>query len=100
MLHFVGAFIFLLVFVWHFTQAASRLPGAKGFGWFFKFLTFWGWTIQTFQYIFVALCSITSPVRLLVTTKQLLQVKRRGAELQLLGCQHSLAQCLNGCVLS
>ena len=96
MLHFVGAFIFLLVFVWHFTQAASRLPGAKGFGWFFKFLTFWGWTIQTFQYIFVALCSITSPVRLLPAAHLLnVMSKRRSAELQLHGCQHSMAKCLH-----
>jgi FAR-17a/AIG1-like protein len=51
--HLAGAIFTLSVFFWHLTPAAAKLPGAKAFGWFFKFLTFWGWTLQTLQY---ALC--------------------------------------------
>lgn len=63
MLHLAGAFAFLLVFVWHFSPTAAMLPGATGFGWFFKFLTFWGLTLQTVQYTLTALFLITPPVR-------------------------------------
>jgi hypothetical protein len=53
-----------MVFIWHFSPAAAKLPGAKGFGWFYKFLTFWGWSIQTLQYNACTLLLMTSPVRL------------------------------------
>jgi FAR-17a/AIG1-like protein len=66
--HFAGGFLCLLVFIWHFSEAAARLPGARGFGWFFKYLTFWGWTLQTVQYNLTALFTITSPVRPLLST--------------------------------
>ena len=62
LLHIAGGGLFLLVWLWHLTQPASRLPGAKGWGWFFKFLTFWSWTLQTLQYNTVTLFSITPPV--------------------------------------
>lgn len=38
---------FARVWLWHFTPAASQLPGAIGFGWFFRFLTFFSYTLQT-----------------------------------------------------
>uniref|UniRef100_A0A7S1SPC0 Uncharacterized protein n=1 Tax=Tetraselmis chuii TaxID=63592 RepID=A0A7S1SPC0_9CHLO len=38
---------FMKVWLWHFTEAAKVLPGATGFGWFFRYLTFFGFTIQT-----------------------------------------------------
>ena len=61
--HLAGAMVCIFVWLWHFTPAAARLPGAMGFGWFFKFLTFWGWTLQTLQYCYCALFSVTTPVR-------------------------------------
>jgi hypothetical protein len=33
LLHIGGGFLFMLVWVWHLSQPASRLPGAQGFGW-------------------------------------------------------------------
>lgn len=38
---------FARVWAWHLTPAAAYLPGARGFGWFFRYLTFWSFTLQT-----------------------------------------------------
>lgn len=38
---------FARVWLWHLTPAASGLPGAHGFGWFLRFLTFYSYTLQT-----------------------------------------------------
>jgi hypothetical protein len=46
-LHTAAAAWFLRVWLWHLTPAASVLPGAHGFGWFVRFLTFYSFTIQT-----------------------------------------------------
>jgi hypothetical protein len=35
------------VWAWHWTPAAQGLPGASGFGWFFRYLTFYSYTAQT-----------------------------------------------------
>ena len=40
---------YLWVWLWHFTPAAVHLPGASGFGWFFKYLTFYSYTFQMVQ---------------------------------------------------
>jgi len=37
------------VWVWHTSPAASALPGGTGFGWFFRYLTFWSYTFQLLQ---------------------------------------------------
>jgi len=37
------------VWVWHTTPAALVLPGSSGFGWFFRYLTFWSYTLQLLQ---------------------------------------------------
>lgn len=37
------------VWVWHTTPAALALPGSSGFGWFFRYLTFWSYTLQLLQ---------------------------------------------------
>lgn len=41
------AWSFGRVWLWHFSEPASHLPGAEGFGWFFRYLTFCSYTIQT-----------------------------------------------------
>lgn len=37
------------VWFWHTEPPAHVLPGAKGWGWFFRYLTFYGFTVQTVQ---------------------------------------------------
>jgi hypothetical protein len=37
---------YISVWAWHVTPAASYLPGASGFGWFFRYLTFYSFTLQ------------------------------------------------------
>lgn len=48
MVHTVAFAWFARVWLWHLTPAAAGLPGAQGFGWFIRFLTFWSFTLQTF----------------------------------------------------
>ncbi|KAK9847273.1 hypothetical protein WJX84_010457 [Apatococcus fuscideae] len=44
--HALGFLFYVRVFLWHFSARAQQLPGAIGFGWFFRYLTFCSWTIQ------------------------------------------------------
>lgn len=46
--HTVAFVWFARVWLWHLTPAASGLPGAQGWGWFLRFLTFYSYTLQTF----------------------------------------------------
>lgn len=47
--HAVAFSWFAFVWCWHLTPAAAQLPGNAGFGWFFRFLTFYSFTLQTLQ---------------------------------------------------
>jgi hypothetical protein len=47
--HLVAFGWFSFVWLWHLTPAASQLPGNFGFGWFFRFLTFYSFSLQTLQ---------------------------------------------------
>ena len=47
--HLVAFCWFSFVWLWHLTPAASQLPGNFGFGWFFRFLTFYSFSLQTLQ---------------------------------------------------
>lgn len=47
--HLVAFMWFSFVWLWHLTPAASQLPGNFGFGWFFRFLTFYSFSLQTLQ---------------------------------------------------
>jgi hypothetical protein len=47
--HFIAFLLYLRVWVWHTTPAALVLPGSRGFGWFFRYLTFWSYTLQLAQ---------------------------------------------------
>lgn len=51
---------FASVWGWHFSPEASKLPGAQGFGWFFKFLTFYTYTLQT---LLLGLCVLEGFIR-------------------------------------
>jgi hypothetical protein len=47
--HAVAFSWFAFVWFWHLTPAAAQLPGNQGFGWFFRFLTFYSFSLQTLQ---------------------------------------------------
>ncbi|KDD74190.1 hypothetical protein H632_c1501p1 [Helicosporidium sp. ATCC 50920] len=46
------------VWLWHLSPAGSSFPGAKGFGWYFRFLTFWSLTLQLASFGLAALDSL------------------------------------------
>lgn len=48
-MHLVAFAWFSFVWLWHLTPGAAQLPGNFGFGWFFRFLTFYSFTLQTLQ---------------------------------------------------
>ncbi|MEW5315806.1 MAG: hypothetical protein WDW38_007211 [Sanguina aurantia] len=45
----------LRVWLWHTSEAALVLPGSRGFGWFFRYLTFYSFTLQLAQ---LCLCTV------------------------------------------
>lgn len=45
--HLCAFLWFSRVWAWHLGAQASKLPGSKGFGWFFRYLTFCSFTAQT-----------------------------------------------------
>lgn len=47
--HLLAFLWYTRVWTWHFTPDAAMLPGARGFGWFFKYLTFYSYTLQLLQ---------------------------------------------------
>lgn len=48
-MHVIAFAWFAFVWTWHLTPAAAGLPGNHGFGWFFRFLTFYSFSLQTLQ---------------------------------------------------
>ena len=57
--HLVVFAKYFRVWTWHFGSAASVLPGANAFGWFFRFLTFWSYTAQAIQFGIIVLAHFT-----------------------------------------
>lgn len=51
--------LYVRTWVWHTTAAAAVLPGAHGFGWFFRYLTFCSYTLQLIQLVFCCLAHLT-----------------------------------------
>lgn len=51
------------VWGWHITPQAQNHPGSKGFGWFFRYLTFYSFTLQSATLGLSALNDVTRPVR-------------------------------------
>lgn len=58
--HSIAFSYFLRVWLWHCTSAAAVLPGASGFGWFFRYLTFCSFTLQTIQLFFCTMDDLTT----------------------------------------
>lgn len=48
-LHGAAGTCFLYVWLWHMSPAAALLKGASEYGWFFRYLTFCSFTMQTIQ---------------------------------------------------
>ncbi|PRW20871.1 Leucine Rich Repeat isoform B [Chlorella sorokiniana] len=49
MFHAFALLFYVRTWMWHTTPAAAGLPGAQGFGWFFRYLTFCSYTLQMVQ---------------------------------------------------
>lgn len=63
--HFACLCWYIYEWHWHmFNPAAQLLKGAQGFGWFFRYLTFCGFTVQT---IMLAFCVLDDSVELMTT---------------------------------
>lgn len=45
--HAISFLIFMKVWGWHLSPQAQNHPGAQGFGWFFRYLTFYSFTLQS-----------------------------------------------------
>ena len=60
MLHLALLAAFVYVWSWHLTPQANKQAVAKKFGWFFQYITFWSFTLQTFQFA-LCLAADTSP---------------------------------------
>lgn len=57
--HLLAFALFVKVWMWHTTPAALSLPGSSGFGWFFRYLTFWSYTLQLVQLACCVLAHLT-----------------------------------------
>lgn len=53
-LHTAALAWFVRVWLFHLSPAAAKLPGAKGFPWFFRYLTMYGFALQTVALAFSA----------------------------------------------
>eukprot|EP00899_Mesostigma_viride_P008419 jgi/Mesvir1/17579/Mv08814-RA.1 len=64
--HIFALLWFGSVWFWHLGDDAKKLPGANEFGWFFRYLTFFGFTLQVLQLLVCCLAGIlTTKPRLL-----------------------------------
>lgn len=57
--HLAALLFYIRTWVWHTSEAALGLPGASGFGWFFRYLTFCSYTLQLVQLFFCCLAHVT-----------------------------------------
>lgn len=61
--------LFGKIWSWHWTPAAANLPGAQGFGFFFRYLTFCSFTLQVIQLIFCVAARLPKVGRVWVHTR-------------------------------
>ncbi|CAG9462348.1 unnamed protein product [Pedinophyceae sp. YPF-701] len=59
LLHLAGMMVFSYVWMWHLSERAQSLPGASGFGWFFRYMTFCSFTLQTITSILQVLADLS-----------------------------------------
>ncbi len=64
MVHAFALLCYVRVWLWHLTPAAQLLPGSTGFGWFFRYLTFYSFSWQMLQ-LFIACLADISKVAIL-----------------------------------
>lgn len=57
--HAFALLCYVRVWLWHLTPAAQLLPGSTGFGWFFRYLTFYSFTWQMLQLLIACLADIS-----------------------------------------
>lgn len=66
--HVAALVLYSRVWLWHTTPAAMALPGATGFGWFFRYLTFCSYTLQLVQFALCVLCRVLPSEKARVAT--------------------------------
>jgi hypothetical protein len=57
--HAFALLCYVRVWLWHLTPDAKLLPGATGFGWFFRYLTFYSFTLQLLALFLSCLSDVT-----------------------------------------
>ncbi|DBB02119.1 TPA: hypothetical protein ACH3X3_011158 [Trebouxia sp. C0006] len=57
--HAFALLCYVRVWLWHLTPAAQLLPGSTGFGWFFRYLTFYSFSWQMLQLFIACLADIS-----------------------------------------
>lgn len=57
--HAFALLCYVRVWLWHLTPAAQLLPGSTGFGWFFRYLTFYSYSWQMLQLFIACLADIS-----------------------------------------
>ncbi|CAL8468421.1 g7961 [Coccomyxa elongata] len=63
--HTVALSWYLYVWTWHFTSDTAKvLPGASGFGRFFRYLTFYSYTLQLIQLLASFCCHLPKALRI------------------------------------
>lgn len=58
-MHAFALLCYVRVWLWHLTPAAQLLPGSTGFGWFFRYLTFYSYSWQMLQLFIACLADIS-----------------------------------------
>lgn len=69
--HALTFIIYLRVWIWHTSSAALILPGSRGFGWFFRYLTFCSYTLQLVQLGLCVLAKVVWNMRLEQALKEM-----------------------------
>lgn len=92
--HVLCTLIFTRVWLWHFTPEAAELPGSKGFGWFFRYLTFCSYTLQMALFVISCLCQLVG-VRMVwrIGRGAVLRSPHRKVHTILHGLSHSGTRC-------
>lgn len=62
-LHTVALAWYSAVWLWHLTPQAAKLPGAKGFGWFTRYLTFYSFSLQLLQLLLCCIAAVITVSR-------------------------------------
>ena len=61
-MHALFFMVHMRVWGWHTSEQAAGHPGSQGFGWFFRYLTFYSFSLQVLQLALAALSDVTDKV--------------------------------------